>query len=137
MVDINFDWVKKQLKAADVPQDLSTSVKRLLRELETMRLKKAELETVVDTFKELALGHSIEPEKPDEKWVQVRPGEYSIGDAVRVHRDAYTGAHGDKHNGKRGVVVGVRGAKAIVLYDDAASSEEQYYHDPSVLDRLV
>lgn len=137
MVDINFDWVKKQLSAANIPQDLSTSVKRLLKELESMRLRGEELKTVLDAFHELALGHSIEPEKADEKWVQALPGEYSIGDAVRVHRDAYTGSHGDRHNGKRGVVVGVRGAKAIVLYDDAASSEEQFYHDPKVLDRLV
>lgn len=136
-MNVDYTWIKAQLDGSKTRQDLSTSVIRLLDVVETMRTNDDELREILEKFHKLALGHSIAPVDPAERWVQVLPGEYSVGDTVRVHNDAYTGEWAVKHNGKRGRVAGVRGARVIVIYEDARDSEDQHYHDPSKLDRLA
>lgn len=137
MMDINWDWVKDQLEKARVPQEHATSVTRLLETLETMRLSDDPLRSVLDTFQRLSLGYTIVPDSANERWVEVLPGNYAIGNTVRVKSDAYDGKKSTLHNGRRGRVVAVRSGKTVVLYDDTENNEEQYYHDPSVLERLV
>lgn len=136
-MNIDWDWIDSQLTRAKISQPVKTSVKRLLEVMETMNHTDDTLRQTLDAFHKLSLTHAIAADDPDENWVQCLPGEYKSGDTVRVHADAYTGAHGSRHNGKRGRVAGVRGGSTIVIYDDAVSSEDQSYHDPKKLDRLA
>lgn len=133
---IRWDWIEEQLKGSETSQQLSTSITRLVQTLETMNLDQKQLEEVLSKFHELGLGHSIIPDKPAERWQQCMPGFYGVRDTVRVKADAYEGEK-SWHNGRRGRVCAISGGMAVVIYDNAASADEQYYHLPTYLQRLV
>ena len=137
-MEIKWDWVDAQLEKSKTPQPLATSVKRLLETLETMNLATDDsLREIIDKFQKLALGHTIAaPEKPG-KWEPVVPGDYRIGDTVRVRPDAYEGTKGTIHNDRRGRVTGAHGYLATVVYEGETNSENQFMHKLEKLERLV
>lgn len=132
-------FVSKQLESVESPPDISYAVVTILRtiEEECEDMRDDDKRLVMQYVQKLALGHSLTKDSPDEKWGPVIPGEYNVGDTVRVKSDAYAAHFGIRHNGKRGRVTAVHQGKTVVLYDDARNSEESYYHDPSKLERLL
>ncbi len=134
-------FVSTQLNGVEPSASLRDATVYMLREMEKQtdlhELSDEDCITVLSYVSKLAQGHALIGETPDERWGDVIPGEYSVGDTVRVRADAYTGDHGLRHNGKRGRITAVHQAKTVVLYDDAATSEESFYHEPFNLQRLV
>lgn len=128
------EWVEAQLENAGAPQEVKTSVKRLLEVWDSMNHTVQTRNDTLRIFNELARGHAI-VKQSDEKWRQCRPGEYAIRDTVRVRLDAYSGEKGQTHNGKRGRVAAVRGRFAAVVYDGAGG--ETTLHEPEMLERLL
>ena len=137
----DWGWVSRELAGARVNEDVSEASVMVLRELgvqqDKLKLTDDEVRTVLDCVHKLALGHSIAVPVADEKWGPVLPGAYSIGDTVRVRRDAYEGDRGVRNNGKRGRVTAARDGLVLVVYDDAFSSDIQYRHAPEKLERLL
>jgi hypothetical protein len=75
-------------------------------------------------------------EDPAHVWVRVQPGQtLNRQDRVRVAPDAYTG---DQviHNGREGVVMGVRYGHAVVHYDDDPPGTGQH-HSIRMLEQRV
>lgn len=134
-------WVSIQLHkvgASDRVQEVTAQMMRRFDELaDEFLLSDEERVNVLTYVRKLHVGNALIEDSPDERWGDVVPGSYNVGDTVRVREDAYPGEHGMRHNGKRGRVIGVAQAKAIVLYDDAKNSEESFYHEPEKLQRLV
>lgn len=134
-------WVSKQLGHVDASHEVSETTVALLSMLEKLAeqydLTDDEQQMVLEYVRKLSLKHALVADKPDEKWGAVVPGEYNIRDKVRVREDAYTGVHGERHNGKRGRIVAVHQSKAVVIYDDAKNSEESFHHEPAALQRLL
>jgi hypothetical protein len=142
-VEMTSKWgfVSKQLAEVRANEPVAAVTVELLRTLESeteaWELTDAEQQTVLDYVQKLSQGHSLGAEEADENWGPVVPGEYNIGDTVRVKSDAYTGDHGLRHNGKRGRIIAVHQSKTVVLYDDAPNSEESFFHEPYNLERLT
>lgn len=134
-------WVSIQLGKVQASDRVREATVKLLKtlddEVEERGLSDDEKSEVLEYVKKLSLGYALVKDAPDEKWEDVVPGAYNIGDTVRVREDAYKGTHGQRHNGKRGRIVAVHQSKTVVLYDDARNSEEQFYHEPPNLQRLV
>lgn len=138
-MSVQWGWVSKQL--AETNKAVNEATVATLKAFDDAKTKHLitddEAREVLEHVQSLALGYAIVKDKPDERWTQVVPGEYNIGDTVRVHSNAYEGRAGLLHNGKRGRIVGVAQSKTIVLYNDAATNEESFYHEPIKLERLL
>lgn len=132
-------WVSNQLGHATTPVAEATvsTLEAFEKAAEKRILTDDERRTVLEYVQKLALGHAILFIDDSEEWGPVIPGEYSVGDTVRVRSDAYTGPAATKHNGKRGRILSAHRGQTQVLYDDAANSEESNYHDPDKLERLL
>lgn len=117
MPELNNEWIKEQLEAAKVKVG---SGKAILKLLETWgdlpKLSPALIDEILDVFPKLAKGQPILVEESEEDyyWVDVQPGNIKVGDVVRVKVDAFTEKLGTIHNGRRGIVVGVRYGDVIV-----------------------
>lgn len=137
----DWGWVSRQLDGIKADKRVNEATVDLLDAfssiVDELSLNDDEQRTVLGYVQKLHLGHALVKDKSDEKWGPVIPGEYSVGNTVRVRADAYTGHHGILHNGKRGRITAVHQAKAVVLYDDAPSSEHSFYHEPAKLERLL
>lgn len=139
---IDWAWVRDQLHRAGYTtetangQAIATSVERLLRTWEDMNHSPETSDPTLTAFAGLARGHAIAPDAPDETWVQAYPGEYKVGDTVRVKPDAYDGHLAVTHNGKRGRVVGARNSQAVVIYADDPDKLPRH-HSPENLERLA
>lgn len=138
-MSVNWGWVSRQLSGQQdrVKEVVVATLKTFSDKSDEWLLEDDEARKALEIFQKLALGYAVIEDAPDEKWADVIPGEYSIGDTVRVRADAYDGAPGLRHNGKRGRVTAVHQSKAVVLYDDAKNSEESFYHLPEKLQRLL
>lgn len=141
MSEIKFDWawVSRELAAAgsNGGTTANDAIVALLQELTSYDLTDAEKEFVVNSFASLVRGHALpRPNEQFENWKDCLPGDYAIGDTVRVRAAAYHGEHGMWHNGKRGKVIGTRNNSVIVRYDEE-NAEDARYHDPNALEVLV
>lgn len=130
-------WVSRQLDKTDPL--VGSNVTGLLREFKEYcsDLTDDQKRDVLDKFHKLALGHVLIEATPGERWGPVVPGEYRIGDTVRVKGDAYSEQLGTLHNGRRGRVTAAHGPSCAVLYDGEKNTELQYNHKLDVLERLV
>jgi len=118
MPEVNYEWVRSQMQEARVKVGVGNALLKLLETWEKINVSPQAAKEVVSLFSQLALTHSVVPEKKDEKWEDARPGFISVGDEVRVKNDAYDGSTGVLHNGRRGKVVGVRFGDIIVKSTD-------------------
>lgn len=138
---IDWGWVSRELGALEpgykVNEVVTGTLAKLAEEKTRLGLTDDELRNCLDIIHKLALGHSIAPTKKEERWGPVIPGEYRIGDTVRVKPKAYDAERGVLHNNRRGRVVAARDGKVLVVYDDALSADIQYRHDPQKLQRLL
>lgn len=117
------EWAEKQISTLSLSTDQKSAVRNLLNVFWTARdvrrLSKGELESVITVFTSLSKGTAlVSDEKTDEVWMQAAPGRVHMRDIVRVRSNAYAGQDGINHNGRVGVVVGIRPDDIRVKYTD-------------------
>lgn len=138
MANIDMDWVKKQLQAAKVRKPVGDATMKLIELLDEIELSDEHREKTVEMFSLLARGHVFLKENKNEKWVPVRPGDIRVTEQVRVRADAFGGELGTIHNGRRGVVVGVRYGDVIIKStDDKQPVLDGAHYPPDKLEKLV
>lgn len=135
---LNMDWIKEQLQAAKVRKPVGDATIALINALDAIELSDDHREKTIDMFSLLAKGHSYVKEDKKENWAPVRPGAIKVADIVRVKADAFTGDSGQIHNGRRGVVVGVRYGDVIIKSTDGKTPElDGAHYSPYHLEKLV
>ena len=138
MPEVNYEWVREQMQGAKVKVGAGNAILKLLEQWEKLNLSENQVKETIETFKHLALGHSIIPEKPSEKWIDAQPGNILVGDEVRVKFDAFQGSTGSIHNGRRGKVVGVRYGDIIFKATDGKKPElEGAHYSPHQLQKRI
>lgn len=128
------EWAVTQLQEAEVTQEISTSVLRLLEIWWTMNHRPDTRLRTLEIFNALAQGHSLKQAAPpvDEVWADARMGQLVVANQVRVKEDAYAGDAGVQHNGRRGVVVAIRYGDIIVDYRDGKLPVGKGVHHPAI-----
>lgn len=135
---LNMDWVKKQLQAAKVRKPVGDATMKMVEFFDSLELEEDHREKAIDMFALLAKGHAFVKENTKEVWAPVRPGDIKVTDEVRVKTDAYDGELGTFHNGRRGVVVGVRYGDVIIRTTDGKQPElDGAHYSPYSLEKLV
>jgi hypothetical protein len=119
MLEIDLNWVKKQLTQAKTKRVVGDSVIHLLDQVKYLpTMSEADLKNSIEIFSKLSLGYSLIQENKNEKWVPVAPGQIKVADEVRVKFDAFTGNAGVLNNGRRGRIVAVRSGDIIFKSTD-------------------
>lgn len=138
MGKLDIDWIKSQLQAAKVRKPVGDATMKLIELIDSLDLTPEFRDKAVDMFAVLAKGHVIAEEKKDEFWVPVQAGFIKVADVVRVKSDAFNGELGTLHNGRRGVVVGVRYGDVIIKStDDKTPVLDGAHYPPTKLEKLV
>jgi len=139
MESLNMDWIKSQLEAAKVRKPVGDATLKLLELFVTFdKLNDEGKEKTVQVFSKLALGHAWVQSNKNEVWVDVRPGDIRISETVRVRHNAYSGELGTMHNGRQGVVVGVRYGDVIVKSTDGKTPVlDGAHYSPHSLEKLI
>ena len=121
MPEINHEWVIEQLEAAKVKVGSGKAILKLLEAWKDIpKLSDKMTEEALSVFSVIARGHSIKEEESDSDflWVDLQPGQITIGDVVRVKSDAFSENLGTLHNGRQGTVVAVRYGDVIFKSTD-------------------
>jgi hypothetical protein len=139
MAELDMDWVKSQLQAAKVRKPVGDATMKLVELFDSFENLTPEFKNqTIEMFSKLALGHIIIKENKNENWVPVRPGDIKVTEIVRVKADAFDGELGMLHNGRRGVVVGVRYGDVIIKSTDNKEPQlEGAHYPPQKLEKLV
>lgn len=138
MGKLDIDWVKSQLQAAKVRKPVGDATMKLIELIETFDLTPEFREKTIEMFSVLAKGHIVIQEKKNETWVPVQAGFIKVTDNVRVKADAFDGELGTIHNGRRGVVVGVRYGDVIIKSTDGKTPVlDGAHYPPTKLEKLV
>lgn len=116
---VDFEWVKEQLTKARVRKGPGDVAIELLKKWEDIDLPEELASEAINTFAELAKGHAlVEDGSKEEVWVPAMAGHMKVTDQVRVKKDAFGGALGKMHNGRRGVIIAIRYGDIIVNSTD-------------------
>jgi hypothetical protein len=135
---LDMNWVKTQLQAAKVRKPVGDATIALIELFDSFTLTDEQRAKVMEMFSLLGLGHAYVKTNKNELWMPVRPGDIKTADEVRVRADAYEGETGTVHNGRRGVVVGVRYGDVIIRSTDGKSPAlEGAHYPPQMLEKLV
>jgi hypothetical protein len=135
---LDMSWVKTQLQAAKVRKPVGDATIALIELFDSFTLTDEQRAKVMEMFSLLGLGHAYVKTNKNELWMPVRPGDIKTADEVRVRADAYEGETGTVHNGRRGVVVGVRYGDVIIRSTDGKSPAlEGAHYPPQMLEKLV
>jgi hypothetical protein len=139
MGSLDMDWVKQQIQAAKVRKPVGDATLKLVEIFSSFEnLTDDAKEKTIKLFSKVALGHAWVENKKHEVWVPVRPGDIKVSEVVRVRSDAFTGELGRLHNGRQGVVVGVRYGDVIVKSNDGKVPALQGAHySPYTLEKLI
>jgi len=139
MSGLDMNWVKTQLEQAKVRKIVGDSTVKLIELIDSFeKLTGENKEKVVELFARLALGHAYVEEVKDEQWVLAQPGRIQVADKVRVRSDAFNGALGVSHNGRRGVVVAVRYGDIIIRTTDGKEPVlDGAHYSPQKLEKLI
>jgi hypothetical protein len=139
MGDLDMSWVKAQLQAAKVRKAVGDATMQLVELFDSIENLTPEFrKQTVDMFSKLALGHVVIKENKNETWVACQPGFIKVTDVVRVKADAFDGDLGMVHNGRRGVVVGVRYGDVIIKStDEKVPVLDGAHYPPQKLEKLV
>lgn len=139
MPSVNYEWVADQLTQKKTRKVAGDAVMSLLKAWESLRLSDTEAKETAEAFSKLAMGVPIvDQAKPEEVWVEARPGAIKVGDEIMVKPDAFVGDHGVMHNGRRGRIVAIRYGDIIVNSIDGIEPELRGTHySPSHLLKLV
>lgn len=135
---LDMKWIKEQLQAAKVRKPVGDATMKLVELIDSMELTDEQREQAVEMFSKLARGHAHVKINKKETWIPARPGDIKVADEVRVRADAFSGEAGTVHNGRRGVVVGVRYGDVIFKSND---NKEPFldgaHYSPHALEKLV
>jgi hypothetical protein len=135
---LDMNWVKAQLQAAKVRKPVGDATIALIELFDSFTLTDEQRAKSMEMFSLLGLGHAYVKTNKNELWMPVRPGDIKTADEVRVRADAYEGETGTVHNGRRGVVVGVRYGDVIIRSTDGKSPAlEGAHYPPQMLEKLV
>ena len=141
MPEINREWVAEQLEAAKVKVGSGKAILKLLEAWEEIpKLSDNMTEEVLTIFPLIAKGHVLKVEENDDDytWVDLQPGQITVGDVVRVKADAFSDNLGTIHNGRRGKVVAVRYGDVIFKADDGKNPPlEGIHYSPYKLEKRV
>lgn len=141
MPEINRNWVAEQLEAAKVKVGSGKAILKLLEAWEEIpKLSDNMTEEVLRIFPLIARGHvlKVEENEDDYTWIELQPGQITVGDVVRVKSDAFSDNLGTVHNGRRGKVVAVRYGDVIFNDTDGKSPELKGVHySPYKLEKRV
>lgn len=136
MPDISEDWVREQFQAAQVRVGAGNAVLKLLETWRGITLSEKMSKEAIEIFSKVALGHSILPETPGEVWGPAQAGFIQVADEVRVMSDAFEGALGQIHNGRRGKVVAVRHGDVIFKSTDGLEPDlDSVHYSPYKLEK--
>jgi hypothetical protein len=135
---LDMNWVKAQLQAAKVRKPVGDATIALIELFDSFTLTDEQRAKSMEMFSLLGLGHAYVKTNKNELWMPVRPGDIKTADEVRVRADAYEGETGTVHNGRRGVVVGVRYGDVIIRSTDGKNPAlEGAHYPPQMLEKLV
>jgi hypothetical protein len=138
MGDLDMNWVKSQLQAAKVRKPVGDATMKLIELFDSFEMTKEYKDKTIEMFSVLAKGHIVVKEKKDEKWIPVQAGDIKVTETVRVKADAFDGQLGTIHNGRRGVVVGVRYGDVIIKSTDGKDPIlDGAHYPPQKLEKLV
>lgn len=138
MGDLDMNWVKSQLQAAKVRKPVGDATMKLIELFDSFEMTKEYKDKTIEMFSVLAKGHIVVKEKKDEKWIPVQAGDIKVTETVRVKADAFDGQLGTIHNGRRGVVVGVRYGDVIIKSTDGKEPLlDGAHYPPQKLEKLV
>lgn len=138
MADRDMQWLKTQLQAAKVRKPVGDATLKLIEVFDEFGLTPEHQEKTVEMFSKLALGHAHVKDKKHEVWIPVRPGDIRVSEIVRVRADAFSGELGPMHNGRQGVVVGVRYGDVIIKSNDGKMPQlDGAHYPPDKLEKLV
>jgi hypothetical protein len=139
MGDLDMNWVKSQLQAAKVRKAVGDATMQLVELFDSIENLTPDFrKQTVDMFSKLALGHIIIKENKNESWIPVQPGFIKVADVVRIKADAFDGELGMVHNGRRGIVVGVRYGDVIIKSTDNLQPVlDGAHYPPQKLEKLV
>lgn len=135
-------WAREQMSKAGVPQGLQLLIEKLLgtywQQAAQDEYDPATAENVLGVFSELAKGHTLISENEEEVWVAAKSGSLTVGEEIRVKRNAYDGPAGLVHNGRRGVITAIRYGDIHVRYTDGEELNTPFIkHPPSALEKRV
>lgn len=132
------NWVREQFQGAKVKVGVGKAVLKLLERWSELELSDNQQKEVINIFSNVALNHSIVPDAPQEKWIPAQPGFISMGEEVRVKKDAFEGEAGRMHNGRRGKVVAVRYGDVIFRSTDGKEPFlDGTHYSPYALEKRV
>lgn len=135
---LDMNWVKAQLQAAKVRKPVGDATIKLIEVFDSFELTDEQRAKSMEMFSLLGLGHAYVKTNKNELWMPARPGDIKTADEVRIRADAYEGTTGTMHNGRRGVVVGVRYGDVIIRSTDGKSPAlEGAHYPPQMLEKLV
>ncbi len=117
MPEVNHEWIREQLEAAKVKVGSGKAILKLLETWEELpKLSPALIDEITNVFPKLVKGQplTVEEQEDDYFCIDGQPGNIKVGEIVRIKSDAFAEKLGTIHNGRRGVVVGVRYGDVIV-----------------------
>lgn len=136
--DDHRQWAKDQLADARTPQNISSFALSLLDAWWTMNHDQASAQATLDAFNALAMGHALVDPEDDAVYEDVRPGNISRGDRVRIKPSHYSGPTGEAHNARAGKVIGIRSGDIIIRYTDGKHPPgDGVHHSPYALQKRV
>lgn len=131
MPNVNITWAQDQLLSSRLGGDTAEAVLSLLEAWENLDIGDAKTANIIEAFSNLAQGHSLVPDAPDETWVEARMGFVHAGDIARIKHDAFSGATGQIHNGRKGKVVAARSGDVIFRSTDGKEPFLDGVHYPA------
>jgi hypothetical protein len=135
---LDIKWIKEQLQAAKVRKPVGDATMKLVELVDSTELTEEQREQTIEMFAKLARGHAHVKINKKETWLPARPGDIKVADRVRVKADAFTSDAGVLHNGRSGVVVGVRYGDVIIKSNDGKEPVlDGAHYSPHALEKLV
>jgi hypothetical protein len=140
MPEVNFEWVRQQMQDAKVRVAPGVALLALLEAWNDIdKLTQEQAKEAVEMFSKLALGSNIfEEVKQDEIWIPALPGQLTVGDEVRVLKDAFSDTTGVMHNGRRGKIIAIRYGDVIFKSTDGKEPDLSGVHySPYKLEKRI
>ena len=124
-MDEKIEHLREKLKEARVKQEVRWLVEKvsisLWQELERIKSSDEDRDKALELIAKLAKGHDIKEDEDQSVWIQAKPGALTVGDYVRVKKDAFSHQPAASHNGMEGRIVALRYGDVYVKYNEVAS----------------
>ena len=117
--------IREKMNDAKVKQEVRWLVEKLStvlwEEVERIKASDEDRDKALELIDKLAKGHDIKEDDEHSVWVQAKPGALTVGDYVRVKKDAFSHYPATTHNGLEGRIVALRYGDVYVKYNEVAS----------------